>query len=76
MQQVARFPCFGEAWESLSFEYEYFEAFRNFVRDKLLPYAVVSEDAMSRNVHRTDDQGSVPDAEAAFTQPQTVAAEE
>lgn len=22
MQQVARFPCFGEMWESLSFEYE------------------------------------------------------
>lgn len=76
MQQVARFPCFIEAWESLSFEYEYFDAFRDFVRDKLLPYAIASEDALSSVTQPADDQGSVPNFEADLTQPRTAAAEE
>jgi hypothetical protein len=39
MQQVARFPCFREVWKILSVEYEYFDKFREFVDDKLLPCA-------------------------------------
>ena len=45
MQQVARFPCFRDAWESLRFEYEYFDTFRDFVEDELLPRASDSGDA-------------------------------
>lgn len=51
-------------------------AFREFVRDKLLPYAVASENALSSVIHRTEDQGSVPNPEAALTQPRTAIAEE
>lgn len=60
MQQVARFPCFREAWESLSFEYEYFGTFRDFVRDKLLPYFIASGEAADGAPPDTGDPVSPP----------------
>ena len=46
MQVVAQFPCFVEAWEALSFEYNFYVEFQNFVADTLLPHAVVSGQEM------------------------------
>lgn len=40
MQVVAQFPCFSEAWEALSFEYECSDDFQDFVINTLLPRAV------------------------------------
>lgn len=42
MQVVAQFPCFGEAWEALGFEYDGYEDFQGFVTRTLLPHAAVS----------------------------------
>jgi hypothetical protein len=43
MQQVARFPCFREAWEMLAFEYNYHGDFQSFVAENLIPYASASD---------------------------------
>jgi hypothetical protein len=48
MQQVAMFPCFLEVWETLAFEYEYYENFLGFVNEKLIPMSVEAE------LHRSD----------------------
>jgi hypothetical protein len=54
MQQVAQFPCFREAWEILAPEYDYFDTFRNFVIEKILPYASASHSTGSANPHGAD----------------------
>ena len=51
MQQVARFPCFREVWDALALEYDYFDKFRDFVVEKLLPYASTPEGSRRNNSH-------------------------
>jgi hypothetical protein len=43
MRQVARFPCFREAWEELAVEYNYYDVFLTFVNDKLMPPAATAD---------------------------------
>jgi len=59
MQQVARFPCFREAWAGLAFEYDYFDTFRDFVQEKLLPCAPASDSASEGSSQDAD----IPEAE-------------
>jgi hypothetical protein len=62
IQQVARFPSFWEAWDSLACEYEYYEEFRKFVAERLFQHTV-----SSGSVHGTDPASGVPTPENLAT---------
>ena len=61
MQQVAQLPCFGEAWEILALEYEYFEKFRDFVIKRLLPYALTPHSTPDAQSHEANVSGATQD---------------
>jgi hypothetical protein len=53
MKDVARFPCFPEAWEILAAEYDGYKDFQGFVTSDLLPHA-----APDKNLDEAEPPGA------------------
>ena len=58
MRAVAQFPCFPEAWQALSFEYDCYDEFQDFVVGVLLPQSVAPSPRM--HAQMTLDASATP----------------
>jgi hypothetical protein len=57
MQDVARFPCFREAWQALAHEYDGYKSFQELVTRDLLPHSPAG-DGPAGQLPRDPDAGT------------------